>query len=163
MAYKEFMGTASILKRIFALILDVLIINLIIVRPFRSLIYSVIGGASGFNEMIELFKNNQVVLTNLTSILFVISVISLFYFTIMEWKFSQTIGQMIMGLYIISGEKTIKFWQTFVSNLFIIPFFPFYILWIIDPLYMFFNGQRFSEKIAGLNIQQKYVMKDGKK
>lgn len=156
---KSFFGTASLLKRILALIFDILFINLIIGTPFNSLIKKIIGENINYSTIITILNNNPEVLRKLSIILFFISILALFYFAVMEYKFGQTIGQMLIGIYVQSEDKEIKFWQVIVSNLFILPFFPFFILWVIDPMYMFFsNNQRLSEKIARIKIVQKYVV-----
>lgn len=156
---KSFFGTASILKRILALIFDILFINLIIGTPFNGLIKKIVGENINYSTILTNLSNNQVALSKLSTILFFISVLALFYFAIMEYKFNQTIGQMLIGVYVQSVNKELKFWQVVVSNLFILPFFPFFILWVVDPMYMFFsNNQRLSEKIAGIKIVQKYVV-----
>ncbi len=156
---KGFLGTASILKRILALVFDILLINLIIGAPFNSLIKKIIGTEINYSILLTSLKENEAIFSQLSTILFFISILALLYFAVMEYKFNQTIGQMVVGIYVLSEEKEIKFWQVIVSNLFILPFFPFFILWTIDPLYMFFsNNQRLSEKIAGIKTVQKYVV-----
>ncbi len=153
---KQFLGTASIVKRILAFIFDLLLINFII-RPFQSMILKILGNPS-WKEALSMVESNPEALGSLTTILFFISVLSLLYFAVMEWKFSQTLGHMLVGIYVQSEKKDPKLWQFIISNLFILPFFPFFILWFADPAYMFFYGKRFSERVAGLKTVQKYVM-----
>jgi uncharacterized RDD family membrane protein YckC len=157
---KTFMGTASVLKRILTLIIDFFIIYFIIARPFNKIIISLLENIDTVNytQTIEILNSSPEIVTNISVIIFFISIISLVYFSYMEWKFSQTFGQMIVGLYVISERKEKSIWQYVLSNLFVFPFFPFIILWIVDPLYMFYNGKKFTEKLADLRMEQKYVI-----
>jgi uncharacterized RDD family membrane protein YckC len=160
---KSFFGVASVFKRILALSIDFFIILLVFARPFLKLISNILENfeTRNYSEMIEIFNSNPEILKNITFIIFFISLIALFYFSYLEWKYSQTFGQMIMGLYVISENKEKYFWKYVLSNLFVIPFFPFILIWIIDPLYMFYNGRRFTEKLADLKMEQKYVIQNG--
>ena len=156
MQKKAVYGSASILKRIYAFVLDFFIIELIIIEPFTKLFIKLVGKNVSVQELIKQIQTNSVLMKNLTILLFAISMLAWAYFSFMEWKFNQTIGQMILGLKNKKKKKDISLWQTSLSNMFVIPFFPFTLLWIIDPLYMFYNGkQRLSEKIAMLKMVQK--------
>jgi len=149
---------ASLIKRLLAFIGDLLIINLIILEPFRKIIIDSIPQGDFF-EVFKLLSENDIVLGKLYASSIFIGVIALLYFSVMEWKLGQTIGKMLFGIYVVpvSEESTIKennkisFLQSIVRNMYLIPLFPFFILIIIDPIYMFFNktNQRLSEKMSG--------------
>ena len=162
---KSFLGTASLLNRILALFLDLFIIYFVIARPFYRLILSVLPDlqTTNYSEIIEILNSSPEIVNNLTLIFFSISIISLIYFSYMEYKFSQTFGQMALGLKIKSEKKETNIWQYVLTNLFVFPFFPFIILWFLDPIYMFYKGKKYTEHIAKLKMEQVYVIKDGKK
>lgn len=162
---KSFLGTASLSKRILALILDLFIIYLIIARPFYRLILSSLGNieTANYSQIIEILNSNPEIVNNLTFIFFSISIIALIYFSYMEYKFSQTFGQMLLGLKIKSEKKETNIWQYVLTNLFVFPFFPFIILWFLDPIYMFYKGKKYTEHIAKLKMEQVYVIENEKK
>ncbi len=160
---KNFIGTASLLRRILAFIFDLLVINLIIIRPFKGLLERILGTENSYKVIMALAEQNASLVQHLTFVLFFISALALFYFTIFEYKYGQTLGQMLFKLHVRAEKGKLKFWQCLINNMFIMPFFPFFILWAIDPFYMFYSGKRFSEKIAKTKMEQEYVMKYGKK
>jgi uncharacterized RDD family membrane protein YckC len=155
---RTFLGTASLFKRFLSFVFDIIIINFFIVLPFRPLMTKYLGEGKSFSEMISYVQNTPEVMQKVSTIVFFISILSLLYFTIMEWKFGSTFGQKIMKLKVTSENEHVTFWQSLLNNMFILPFFPFFILWIVDPIHMLFNeeGRRFSEKIAKTKVVQEY-------
>ena len=73
---------------------------------------------------------------------------------------SQTIGKMLMKVYVASDNNTLKAWQLLARNLVFIPIFPFVLLWILDPLFMFFTktNQRLTEILSKTRVVEKYTL-----
>ena len=73
---------------------------------------------------------------------------------------SQTIGKMLMKVYVVSDNKDLKRWQLLTRNLVFIPIFPFVLLWILDPLFMFFTktNQRLTEILSKTRVVEKYTL-----
>ena len=88
------------------------------------------------------------------------SLLAFLYFFIMESKMGQTIGKKIMNLHVAGETKDLKKWQVFVRSLLFIPIFPFDLLVIIDPLFMFFrsSNQRLSEILSKTRVVEKYTV-----
>ena len=88
----------------------------------------------------------------------IISLFVILYFYKMEKNMSQTIGKRITGIYVVSDQKELKAWQVIVRSLVFLPVFPFILLWIIDPLFMFFNksNQRLSEILSKTRVVEKF-------
>jgi uncharacterized RDD family membrane protein YckC len=95
----------------------------------------------------------------LTSFLFA-SVFILLYHVFCEYVVGQTPGMLIMGIRVQRSPaenaskrsakteaqpRGIGLGQAFVRNLFIIPVLPFTLLWLIEPLYYVFHGERLLE------------------
>lgn len=148
----------SIWRRLLAFIFDILVINLVIAWPFQSALKN------------YTFKNitiHSIFPAEAYFIVFMIFILALLYFTFLEYYVGQTPGQMLMNIKSISNDGNMSFWKAFVRNIFILPFFPFYILWVLEPIYLVFYKQRFLEKItntdtvmSGVNIvPQKYNLK----
>ena len=109
-------------------------------------------------ETYNYFINNPSLNNAILWVSIALSALTLSYFTILEWKLGQTLGKMILKINVKSEHKTIKIWQAFVRNLFLIPVFPFIALWIIDPLFMLFtkNNQRLMEILSKSKVVQHY-------
>ncbi len=149
MKQKEVILPANLLKRAIAFLIDLAIVDIIIGFPFNSLIEKF----SPKNPFDLIYSSNPAIL----KIGFVMSIMAVLYFALLEYIVGQTIGKMIMNLYVESNIKEKKFWQYLVRSAFMIPAIPFAFFWIIDLSYLAFtNGQtRFLEKIS----RTKTVMK----
>ena len=149
---------ASLIKRGVAFILDLTIINLIIAYPLKGLINSFLPEFSSFTETYNYFLTNQELSSGLLFISFTISILSIAYFTILESRIGQSIGKKLLHLKVISlGEKP-KTWRYILRSLFLIPVFPFILLWFLDPIYIFFNtkGQRLTESISKTKVIEEF-------
>tara|TARA_Y100000310_G_C20557282_1_gene751210 strand:- start:460 stop:993 length:534 start_codon:yes stop_codon:yes gene_type:complete len=149
---------ASLIKRGVAFVIDIAIINLIISYPLKSYINQLIPTFTSFTETYNYFLANQELSYSLMSISIAISVLSIAYFTILESNLGQSIGKKFLHLKVISLEKNPKIWQHIIRNIFLIPLFPFLLLWIIDPIYIFFNtdGQRLTESISKTKVIEEF-------
>lgn len=149
-------GNAMIWKRIVAFVIDLIIINVIILRPFRNIFASIVPSDS-FSEVYNFFLENSATLDFLETVGIMITILILLYFVILEYKLKQTPGKMIMNLY-VTAEKKLKFWQCVVRSLFFIPIFPFILLWIIDPIYIFFSkdNQRLTERLSKTRVVEEF-------
>ncbi|MBU1201419.1 MAG: RDD family protein [Nanoarchaeota archaeon] len=132
---------ASIFKRLFAFILDILIINIVIISPFQKVFLKLINPNSSILEMAQQLQGAS----SLYSSIFFIVLLSLAYFTFFEFKLLQTPGMMIFKMKV---DQELSFGKAILRNLFIIPIFPFYILWVIDPIHLLFRKRRFLEEIT---------------
>lgn len=139
---------ASKIKRILALIFDLLIIDFIIIGAFEGVFKKIMPDIS-YSSITKLLEYDVTQATQLANLLTVISVLMLAYFVFSQYKTGQTLGMLVFGLKIetLNGEP-LRFWQCFVRNLVIMPLFPFILLWIIDPIYFFVTGDRFSEIVS---------------
>ena len=156
---KTITGPALVWKRFLAFVIDLLIFDLVVVTFFRKTFLNLIPKGKNFMDTYSLLQSSDVVGT-LTALLFVLGFLLLIYFTFQEYKFNDTIGKKILGIRIVSDLKSIKWWQTLLRNLWCIPIFPLILLWVIDPLSIFFtqSGQRFSEIISKTRTVGTYVM-----
>ena len=75
------------------------------------------------------------------------SVFLLLYHVFCEYIVGQTPGMLLFRVSVENTQpkKELSFWQALVRNLFLLPVFPFTLLWIIEPLYYVFQGQRLLE------------------
>ena len=155
---RTFIGPALLWKRIAAFFIDMVIINLIVLFPFRRLFQSIIPKDYSFSEAYRLLSTSTDYTSLITLISFVMSVLIIVYFLMMERKMGQTIGKMLMKIYVVGDNNTLKAWQLLTRNLVFIPIFPFVLLWMLDPLFMFFTktNQRLSEILSKTRVVEMY-------
>ncbi|MBS3105966.1 RDD family protein [Candidatus Woesearchaeota archaeon] len=154
-----FIGPALLWKRIAAFFIDMAIINLIVLFPFRSLFQNIVPKDYSFSEAYKLLSSTNYS-SFLTSASFIMSILIILYFLMLERKMSQTIGKMLMKVYVVSDNKELKAWQLIARNLVFIPIFPFVLLWVLDPLFMFFTktNQRLSEILGKTRVVERYSL-----
>ena len=155
---RTFIGPALIWKRIAAFFIDLMIINLVVLLPFRALFRSIIPKDYSFSEAYRLLGSSTDYTSFISSVSVVVSILVMLYFLMLEKKMSQSIGKMLMKIYVISDDKVLKTWQLLVRNIVFIPIFPFVLLWILDPLFMFFTktNQRLTEILGKTRVVEKY-------
>ena len=152
---KTFFSQASVLKRLIAFLIDIAIIIYIISLPFILIIFiRIVPETASISEKINILNNSPVA----QIVYFFIFLIVLLYFMRLEMKLNQTPGKILFNLYVKSQTKDLKYWQLFVRSMFLIPLFPFVLLWIIDPIVMFFTkeNQRLSEILSKTKVVEKY-------
>ncbi len=138
------MDTAQFWKRTFSFIIDLVIIDLVIFYPFNGVF------ANFFNINI----GSENIPSSIYFIVFIISLLAWLYFTFFEYYLGQSPGQMLTKIRVISikdvkgKSESLNFWQALLRNCFILPFFPFYILWIMEPFYLAFYKERFLERLS---------------
>lgn len=158
---KTFVGPALIWKRIIAFFIDILIINLIVLFPFRSLFEGIIPKEHSFSEAYRLLSSIRFK-GFISSVSIAISILIILYFFMLERKMGQTIGKRLMNIYVASDNNSLKSWQLFVRNIIFIPIFPLVLLWILDPLSMFLTktNQRLSEILSRTKVVEKFSISD---
>ncbi|MBI2542501.1 RDD family protein [Candidatus Woesearchaeota archaeon] len=159
---RTFIGPALIWKRVAAFFIDITVINLVVFFPFRKLFRGIMPQDYSFAEAYGILSSTSYS-GFLTSVSLVMSVLVIMYFYMMERKMAQTIGKMIMKVYVAgdnSGNNGPKAWQLLARNAVFIPMFPFILLWILDPLFMFFTktNQRLSEILGKTRVVETYSL-----
>lgn len=154
---KSFVGNASLVKRIIAFIVDILILNIFVLGPFRKIFINVIP-SNNFREAYDFLINNRLETNAIQLSVVFIAILFILYFSVLELKTKQTVGKIIMNIYVESKKKELRYWQCIVRSLFLLPFFPFILLWIIDPVYLFFNkdNQRLTEYLSRTKVIEKF-------
>ena len=127
-------------KRAVAFLIDIIIVS-IIVNPLEKVITKSVG-ASSYGEIYAKLVDSSQFGNLIIAISIFMSIVAILYFSVLEYKFGQTIGKIIMNIYVVSEDKILKYWQCIVRNLFLLPFIPFIVLWLVDPLYVLFTPER---------------------
>jgi len=141
-------NTVNFWKRMFAFIIDLLIINIVIIYPFRGVFIKYFSGIS----IAQSFSSNNIIVpTDAYWAIFIISILALLYFTFFDYYLGQTPGKMLLKIKVISTkdkDESINMWRALLRNCYVLPFFPFYIFWFVEPIYLAFYKERFLEKIS---------------
>ena len=93
-------------KRVFALLVDLAVVDLIITRPLSRLI------SGRIDEISDLLNFSF----ELVAISLVIGLFAVFYWAILEYKIGQTLGALIFKLRARSLNKSMSFSQAFLRN-----------------------------------------------
>lgn len=136
------MQPAPLYKRIIAYLIDLAIVNLIIVSPFKSLMASLIP--TNFSEIytaLTLMFSAKVML-----IIFISGIFAILYWAVLEFKIQQTLGSLILGISVMPLTKRYNFSQALLRN---ITKFSL-ILLILDSLFIFKSdkNQRLTERLS---------------
>ncbi len=136
------MQPAPLYKRIIAYLIDLAIVNLIIVSPFKSLMASLIP--TNFSELytaLTLMFSAKVML-----IIFISGIFAILYWAVLEFKIQQTLGSLIMGISVMPLTKRYNFSQALLRN---ITKFSL-ILLLLDSIFIFKSdkNQRLTERLS---------------
>ena len=155
-----FMGPALLWKRVAAFFVDILILNLIVLFPFKSLFRNIIPKDYSFSEAYKLLSSSTHYTSYITAVSIAMSILMAVYFLMLEKRTGQTIGKALFRIHVVSNNNNLKSWQLLVRNLVFIPVFPFILLWLLDPLFMFFTktNQRLSEILSRTSVVQQYSL-----
>ncbi len=123
---------AGLPRRAGAFFLDVFLIDLLLTGPFRPVL----------SRRIEWpFTPTQEELAA-TMVLFLIAYA---YFVLFEYLLGQTPGMMLLST---RTNNLPRVWQALTRNCFLIPVFPFVLLWILEPLMILFTGRGILERLS---------------
>lgn len=148
---------ASFWKRVIAYIIDAIIINIIIIWPFQKTIMRLSLGFQS-NNILQVYNyissNQEAVRATLPemAILFVIvSILTIAYWAILEYKLRQSIGKMLLNIYVKSDEKTLTLQQCIIRNVSKISG----LLLLTDCIGIIGNKQRFLERLSKTRVVEK--------
>ena len=140
MKSKKIVSPVKLWKRVIAYIIDVIIINIIIIYPFKKY----------FGNLEEdLFFN--VFNSELALAVLFICVLTVLYWAVMEYTLNQSTGKAFMNIYVRSTNKQkLSFWQCVLRNISKVST----LLLFIDSLGIIFkrNHQRFLEKLSKTEV-----------
>jgi uncharacterized RDD family membrane protein YckC len=145
---------ASIWKRIGAFLIDMVIVYVIVLFALGDKILPPLDEAASFAETYAAMAESPGIADGVS---FIFSTLMLVYYIMLEKKFGQSLGKMVVNIYIVPSlpdKQTVSGLQHLGRSMFLIPFFPFMLLWLFDPLAMFFtkDNQRLSEMLTKTRV-----------
>ena len=146
----EVMG-ASYIKRIIAYFIDMLVVSLVMYFPMKGLFSGMAGEGETFSS---LFVASQEMSFSIFLLDFALAIVFILYFALLEFKISQTVGKMMMGLEVKSVIGELTFRQCFMRNISKMSV----MFLFIDSIYGLFKGtrRRFLEKYSSTVVVNKW-------
>ena len=125
---------APLWRRVFAYIIDGLIIGVIVIYPFEKY----------FGKINSLSFSGDLFIASI-----VIAILTVFYWAILEYSMRQSIGKMVFGIYVNAPKKT-TLWPFVLRNLTKVSSFTLG----LDVLYMLITRQhqRYFEKMSNTEV-----------
>ena len=151
-------GPAQVWKRLGAFLVDMLILDFTVLLPFQKVLGKLLPIENGFGRMYESLLANEGLAGRLITLSVAMSVFMVLYFAILETKIRTTPGKYLFKISVQGYDKELKFWQAVVRSLFLVPVFPFFLLWVLDPLFLIFSksSQRLSEIFSKTRTVEMY-------
>ncbi len=145
---KELWRPAPLWKRFLALTIDLLVLEFFVFSHFEHVIRTMLPGRT----------LSAAALAQLSFVGGALGILVFIYVTVLEYSFGQTLGYMAANIVIVAPDSSL--WRIALSNVTFLPFFPFIMLWIIDPLTLLIsnNHQRFMHTILGINVVELYAL-----
>ena len=136
---------APLWKRVFAYIIDLLIISIVTSLPLRSVYaQSEISSFKDFALIIQQEPTGKLILIQLT-----IGILGILYWAILEYKLSQSLGKMIMKIKVTSTKGKLTFKKCLLRNLTKID----ESIVFLDTLYVLKSGsKRFMDKVSKTEV-----------
>jgi uncharacterized RDD family membrane protein YckC len=151
-------ANASIFKRFVSFIIDILILDFFVIETFSATLSSIVPKAD-FGATFAFVKGSPQIMSEVMTLLLIMTFLIFIYFFYLQKRFHQTIGMKIMNLKLVNDEAgELKTWQLIVRNLYLIPFFPFIFLWVIDPIYLFIYNKRLSEILSKTRLVEEHKL-----
>lgn len=148
-------------KRIMAFIVDFFILNFVVVQPLSLKIQGIVPLITSMGDLSIYLQQNPNVSKELNIFAILLAGLFFAYFVLLDYFVGQTLGKKLFKLRVVAtgsylgqirlGNK-ITFLQALLRNAAVLPLFPFFLLWIVDPLTLLFKGERFSEKYAKTTV-----------
>jgi len=147
---RMFASPALLWKRMAALLLDGLVLNFTVLFPFRNAVQRTLPAFESMNAAYSYLMTHPSIQEALMLLTVVMSLFVLAYFTLMDYQFSTTPGKSLLRIAVLSETKKMTLWQSLLRNMYVLPVFPFFLLWIIDPACLLFSPhrQRLSEMLS---------------
>ena len=145
-------GASPFWKRLVAYIIDVFIISIIIVTPFMNKFESIEPSSifELFSSISTMFSKEIILAST------IIAILTLFYWSFLEYKFGQTVGKVLMRIQVSSvNRKKLTLSQIITRNVTKLSTF----LLILDTIYLLIKkkDQRFSETFAKTTVVEEKI------
>lgn len=129
---------AGFLRRAFAFAVDILMIDLFITVPFAPVFARLVHQVETQGMFSLTYTSSEL------GAIIALFLVVYAYFVVFEYTLGQTIGQMLLSISVRSD----RLWRFMVRNAFLLPFFPFVLLWIIEPIMILASKRGVMERLS---------------
>ncbi|MDI6737960.1 MAG: RDD family protein [Nanoarchaeota archaeon] len=135
---------AALWKRVVAYLIDSLVLSVVVASPFQNFFMGM--EKHGFSYYFTRFE----VTGKITLVVFAIAALMLIYWAFMEFRFSQTIGKIIMKIHVHSLKGNLTLRQCIMRNITKISS----ILLLVDCIHIYTSKthQRWLEKVSNTEV-----------
>jgi len=142
---------ASFLRRMFAFLFDFALIDLFIAAPFASLFENLVTRTEREGYIGLVYTHQEIAAATL------LFAVIFFYFVLFEYLLQQTPGMMLLNTK-VEGQPGLA--RVLLRNSFILPVFPFIILWFVEPLTIILRKRSVLEQLTNTRTlyQRKIIM-----
>ncbi len=131
---------ASFARRTGAFLIDALLLDLILAAPFAPLFAGLLARAEAGDIATFAYTTREL------AAMVVLFLLAYAYFVLFEYVLTQTVGMMLMRIQVKEGGKL---WQHALRNSLFLPFFPFMLFWVIEPIAILFSRRGVLERLSG--------------
>ena len=128
---KKDVRLAPFWKRLLSFALDALVSYTFLILPFVALFERSIP-SDGYADLMSYLATHPTAVASLNIISFFCIAMVMAYFVLLQYLLGATIGGLVARIKVVSLYPYPHWWQYIVRNLFLIPFVPFVLLWIIE-------------------------------
>lgn len=136
---KKIVTDGRIENRFIGFIIDIFLIYIVILSPLTRLLPSTSVDMASMGSFISSLPVGLLTIFSAT-----VGLVFVLYFSLFEYHLGFTPGMRIVGL----RTHVFTFPQAVVRNLFLVPLFPFSLLFVLELYYLFRYKQRFLEKAS---------------
>jgi uncharacterized RDD family membrane protein YckC len=152
--------SASVWKRLGAFLIDMAIVYGIVILSLGDKVLPPLEEAASFAETYRAMAESSGIADGVS---FIFSTLFFMYYMMLERKFGQSVGKMAVNIYVVPtmpDKKEMTGLQNLGRSAFLIPFFPFMLLWFVDWISIFFSkdNQRLSEMLSKTKVIEKKQM-----
>jgi len=138
---KKVVKVVPLWKRIFAYVIDAILISIIIASHLM-----IKETGESFSDFVNLVLSSEFWLATI-----IIGVLTMVYWTFLEWKFGQSVGKIFFKIKSVNvNDKQISVSQAFIRNLSKLSS----VILFLDVIYMLISkgNQRFFERISNTKV-----------
>ena len=150
----------SLPKRTLAFLIDLIILDFFIMSVYSLSIKKLLPNVP-FSELVSYLQVTPIILTKIILLLTLLGLTILTYFVYLQHKLSQTIGMHVFKLFVVSSDKKkgeLTLSQLIIRNLYLLPFFPFVLFWVIEPIYLAIYNKRLLEKWSNTKLVEEHSL-----
>jgi uncharacterized RDD family membrane protein YckC len=134
---RVYVKDASLLRRLGAFVADLLLLDFAVFSSFGSLLLGSFDIGQALREGFTLSPAAYAAAV-------VMALLGLAYFSLFEYVLGQTPGMMLLNIRAVN----VTLWRAAVRNAYMVPLFPFPLLWVIEPVHLALRKTRLLEVIS---------------